>query len=1258
MNRINIIFLLSILALASACGGKKSLTKANIVLGGLINAIEGQAGGTMIYGRQITRGTDRFAIMLPYAEDLELSNGIWNFAVVSWDGNGASKIMEGVTRCGITEVELLGGVKTIDMTLSEANCKAQFFGDAKSKESSGSPKILVPAGCALTDDKDGRVGSGNCKNSVGVAFTAELLQKLPGGIEAPGLLSRCIVEDSTSSVPQISRSDSQLRVPMLFPDGFDEPLIKLTIYEDSGCSSDPQVTTIANALAGSGSRAIELDNEVTGFTAFNVLFVHNPVCEGSYASAASPFDIHLDATEYIICNTTQFAAINSDVSKKYFLDQDLDYLALGNQASPLISTTFNGTLDGRGRSISNLTFSTTGSTIGIFTNVTGQVRNLNFVDSTITTSATASNIGLLAGNITSGGYVDDIFLKNITVNATGSGTGIGSLTGRLLGGASVHNIIAQNIDVIISGTNSNVGGVIGEVLQASTKAESIMLDDLSVRLGNSTGTCIGGVFGVVTSNTAIAKFVSVTGLDIANATGAMSVAKSKIGGVTGCLEDGAKILSSKVEGLIDTPDSSSVGGIVGYILVDASGDVTIDNVISKVTLINGDLEVGGIVGGIYPMNTYNVTIKFARYLGVGDIICSDYCGGLVGLMDGTGTTNLTINNSWVRDIDIETFASSSYAGGLVGKIYNPVGGTTVSLSKVFADKVNINTNGSSTHQIGGLYGDGVSGVAVTVTDAYFIGDLIQNGGTEGPVTSDPTGDTLSRIYAIVDFDPVGGDDPSIYTGTVINNASASSTPTINVLEDNTTFNTALLVSAGDNSAWEGLADSGVQKTLSFEAPYLAFANTAIGSRLDPYLISSEDAWNEIGDKFEFMGNSFELVADLNFDNGASDSIFNPIGSSASPFWGNLSGNNHFISNIQYTSCGGQPTGIISIISTDDPDADNANDVGVNTRQEDGYLYLVDNLFNCTSGAVGTVAGKIIDRLATPNDQRYGIRMNNISISNSDVSSSSAGGVGGFVGDADINNNGSEIKNIITYGSDITGGATTAAIGGIFGSLISSGSAPTNQGRIESLRSIDNVITASNAATDTGGVFGLFSNIHSEVRKMISTSTVSGDTDVGGIVGSMQRGRLAEGVSKAIVDGATNVGGFVGLLHDDNTGDSSVIAGSYSVAFVDATTNGSSFIGAITTDAGPGPIVTNSWSDGAIANSATQEPPAGLEGSSNLVFVSTVDPADPGTVHTTTSQLQTDEAFYNTNFLSVDPFMFNAGDYPRPYFEVFPQFFAD
>lgn len=117
----------------------------------------------------------------------------------------------------------------------------------------------------------------------------------------------------------------------------------------------------------------------------------------------------------------------------------------------------------------------------------------------------------------------------------------------------------------------------------------------------------------------------------------------------------------------------------------------------------------------------------------------------------------------------------------------------------------------------------------------------------------------------------------------------------------------------------------------------------------------------------------------------------------------------------------------------------------------------------------------------------------------------------------------------------------------------------------------------------------------------------------------------------------------------------VIDGSYSTASVTAGTNGSGFAGSIIA----GATIANSWYDPvSLAGVATLSPAQNITGAgSNLVMVGS-DTARTGLTQTTLTQLQNDQSFYSTNFLSIDPFVFTPGDYPRPYFEVWPQFFND
>ena len=1261
MNRNNSIILILLLALFSACGGKKASTRTSLVLGGVIDSIAGQAGGTMIYGRQISGGQDKFAIKLPYSEDLELTNGLWNFAVVSWDGNSASRIMEGQTRCGIQEVELLGGDQTVSMALSKANCKAQFFGDDKSKEVSGEPKVFLPAGCSLADEKDGSVGDSDCKNSVGVSYTVELPQKLPGGGIAPGLVSRCIVEDTSSGVPQLTRSDSQLRVPMFFPFGFDDPLIKLTLFEDAACTSSPQVTTIANPLAGSASRAIELDNDVTGFTIFNVLFVHNPVCEGSFATSGAPFDIDLGGggNDYVLCNPTQLTWIQgNDLTGKYFLESDLDYFGIGPITAPIISSPFTGVFDGRGHFVYDLDMDNTANpNFGMFSDISGRVENLKIVGADLDVTNDRSNVGVLAGNLSGSGLIQNVELSNIniTVNGSTAGSAVGALVGRVVntaGGGGVRNIFAEDITIDAVGYK-DVGSVIGLIDGANSRVEDINVDFVVMDFDNVAAPCLGGVFGRA-RNSAFARNISIIDIYIGElGTPAGGAARTNIGGIAGCVANGSTLESARVEfGEIYT-NSSNIGGAVGFVdpISGTPLHVYIKDVLSAVDTIAGLENIGGVIGDAQGSAAASLKMERTRYIGpdgLGFIDCTNKCSGLVASLGGTGTTH-TVDQSWVKNVTITTYGSTgTKAGGLFAT------GQDAIITEVFVEDTDIVADVSANpHTLGGLYAD--SAGVFSITDAYALdvtvsGDFV---GDDGLITSNATGDNLVRIFTV---GSASFGDYSLGTPATANVSNLFSTVAgrvvtgslLSVIEDSTTLSTAGFTAA----IWNNLSATG-PKSFEFEKPYDLFANSGLGNERDPYLVSSEDAWNAVGDDPRFMGKSFKLNSDLDF----TSMSFIPFGSNTNPFWGNLAGNDFAISNISEVSCAA-PFGIISVISTDatNTDADFARNVGVNSTPGSGSLYLFDNTFNCNDGNVGTLAGEIRDRTgAAVDDQRYAIKVKDIIIDNSDVSTSGnspAGSVGGVAGFTDLNNNGTEFKNISIYNSMIVADSLTYHSGGLFGRLVSTSTpAPTNQGRMESLRSIDNTVNAAAGVIGVGGVFGYFGAKHIEVRKIIADSSVSGDDEVGGVVGSQMDGRISEAVSIGDVTGTTDVGGFVGYLGLAGA----EINGSYSTASVTATTSGSGFVGANIT----GSIIKNSWYDPtSLSGSATLSPPNDIDGAGSKLVMVGSDTVRANLVQATLAQLQDDPVFFGNNFVSVDPFIFSAGDYPRPYFEIFPQFFVD
>ena len=57
--------------------------------------------------------------------EVTLTNGNWDFAVLSW--SGPSNKLEGTLRCAKTSANLMGGVASVSLSLTQSACNDDFF---------------------------------------------------------------------------------------------------------------------------------------------------------------------------------------------------------------------------------------------------------------------------------------------------------------------------------------------------------------------------------------------------------------------------------------------------------------------------------------------------------------------------------------------------------------------------------------------------------------------------------------------------------------------------------------------------------------------------------------------------------------------------------------------------------------------------------------------------------------------------------------------------------------------------------------------------------------------------------------------------------------------------------------------------------------------------------------------------------------------------------------------------------------------------
>jgi hypothetical protein len=260
---------------------------------------------------------------------------------------------------------------------------------------------------------------------------------------------------------------------------------------------------------------------------------------------------------------------------------DLGWEPIGSYGSP-----FNGTFNGNGKTISNLTINrSTADYVGLF-GIAGQyakIQNVKLENTTVTgRNNTGGLVGTNAGSITNS-------------CATGAVTG-SEYVGGLVGYNLVGDITNSYATVAVSG-GTWVGGLVGYNDWATISG--------SYTTGAVTGTTyVGGLAGknIQGSITNSYATIAVTGTD------------NYVGGLVGCNQENSQITSSYAIGTV--VGKQSTGGLVG----ENWGTIT-------KSYATGDVTGSGGVAGLAGSNSGTITNSYARGAATGT---QDHIGGLVG----------------------------------------------------------------------------------------------------------------------------------------------------------------------------------------------------------------------------------------------------------------------------------------------------------------------------------------------------------------------------------------------------------------------------------------------------------------------------------------------------------------------------------------------------------------------------------------------------------------------------------------------------
>lgn len=371
------------------------------------------------------------------------------------------------------------------------------------------------------------------------------------------------------------------------------------------------------------------------------------------------------STPYVITDIYGLQGLNSLRPYAYALGNDIDasgtagwnggagFLPIG-QSNGIFK--FNGSLDGRGHSITDLTIDRPGmSSVGLFgyayplaAGPTVTIENLSLLNASIQGNG---EVGALVGH--GAGVITN-------VRATGTVEG-GSDVGGLIGYLEGTPVTNASADVTVHGTN-NTGGLIGEgynnTITASHATGNVIGD---VRAGGLIGTTyqdnVSNVYatGNVSGSTEVGGLIGSNAYNTLHdvyASGAVS-GDTEVGGLIGA-NAGAGV--SYAYALGSVTGSGDVGGLVGRNTI-SGGTITNSYATGRVI---GTTNVGGLVGNddfqVSVSNSYWDTITTGQSVGC----------GLVGATSSCSATGLTTDQfNTAANFSGWTFGTTAGSSGWV-----------------------------------------------------------------------------------------------------------------------------------------------------------------------------------------------------------------------------------------------------------------------------------------------------------------------------------------------------------------------------------------------------------------------------------------------------------------------------------------------------------------------------------------------------------------------------------------------------------------
>lgn len=370
----------------------------------------------------------------------------------------------------------------------------------------------------------------------------------------------------------------------------------------------------------------------------------------------------------------------SGSDETFMLKNDIDLA--GAEWAPIEG--FTGTLIGNGYSIKNLKITSSGSDVGFFSVLDGNVQNLNFENATVEVSGRNQNVGILCGTFR-GDVISDISVSG-TVKAEKSTT---------------------------------VGGICGLIGSTGT----LTLDSMSSSATVTGLSCVGGCFGQVINSVSNGTNPYTMTLSNLKNSGAVAATEDWAGGITSyVMGEATGFTGSLTVTIVDCENTGSVTGacyVAGIVGQAESDSISTIESCKNSAAITAKAYTGCIAGMAHPYKIENCSNEGSSLNATGYFLEEGeryaYVGGYVGY--GICTENCT------NYVDINYTGGGSFVGGLMGycslgAAANPDG--LVSSVDVILKNLHNQANISGSSYVGGIMGGSMyvrndAGAVVTAT---------------------------------------------------------------------------------------------------------------------------------------------------------------------------------------------------------------------------------------------------------------------------------------------------------------------------------------------------------------------------------------------------------------------------------------------------------------------------------------------------------------------------------------------------------------